>query len=101
MGRCGMILKIFVEYYRSDDKSPEDRGKWMGRMMYQHYAERILQWELANAAFERHALLKDFAVSVTCDYITSWFDDTWPNLVEMVCSQITRHARRLQGGERI
>ena len=70
-------------------------------MIYEHYAKRALQRELANATFEKHFQLKELAVSVTCDYITSWFDDTWPNLVEMAYSQIKRHARRLQGGERI
>ena len=90
-------FRDFVECYGNNDKSPEDRGKWLCRMIYEHYAKRALQCELANATFEKHSQLRELAVSVTCDYITSWFDDTLPSLVEMMHSQIMRHARRLQG----
>ena len=67
---CGSLwndFKDFVEYYGKHDKSPEDRGKWIGRMIYEHYAKRALQWELANSTFEKHSQLKELAVSVTCD----------------------------------
>ena len=67
MGRCWYHFIDFAEYYEDNDKSPEDRGKFMGRMIYEHYAKRALQWELTNATFEKHSQFQELAVSVTCD----------------------------------
>ena len=41
---------------------------------------------------ERNELFKGLAINVTVDYLVDWFDNTWPNLVEMVYSKLMKQA---------
>ena len=41
---------------------------------------------------DRHKLFKNLAINITQDYLSDWFDNTWPNLLEMVYSKLMMQA---------
>ena len=46
-------------------------------------------------------MLKNLAVQVTLDYLSDWFDNTWPNFLEMVYSKLMKQAPRVEAGVEI
>ena len=41
---------------------------------------------------DKNELFKNLAVNVTLDYLSDWFNNTWPNLLEMVYSKLMMQA---------
>ena len=50
---------------------------------------------------DRNELFKNLAVDVTVDYLSDWFDNTWPNLLEMVCSKLMEQACHDEAGVQV
>ena len=54
-----------------------------------------------NIPDDRNEVLKNLAVQVTLDYLSDWFDNTWPNFLEMVYSKLMMQATRVEAGVEI
>ena len=94
---CGWMWESFkehAEWCNDDCIPPGDRGEWMAKQIYNHNAQKSF---LGTASAYRHKLFTTLAVDVTRGYLSDWFDDSWPNLFEMVYSNLMLQARVSDG----
>ena len=98
---CGWLWKDFEQYaewYNDKNEALGARCKCMADEIYDFYARKST-WKTVDA--ERHALFKGLAVQATSGYCNDWFDDIWPNLLELVHSQLMLRAPLLESRQGI
>ena len=51
-----------------------------------------------NIFDDRNEVFKNLAVQVTLDYLSDWFDNTWPTFLQIVYSKLMMQATRVEAG---